>query len=63
MYLNEATLLNNVKQRYLKNKIYVSTCIILMIMIVQFPSTIHFDPAILKPDNGGHCRVRTGFVS
>ena len=24
MYLNEATLLNNVKQRYLKNKIYVS---------------------------------------
>ena len=24
MYLNEATLLNNLKMRYLKNKIYVS---------------------------------------
>ena len=32
-------------------------------MIVQFPSTVPLGLAIYKPDNGGHCRVRTGFVS
>ena len=31
-------------------------------MIVLFPSTIPLGLAISKPDNGGICRVRTGFV-
>ncbi len=43
MYLNEATLLNNLKIRYNKDKIYVSIFFRIVIDIYQFSCPVDFN--------------------